>query len=379
MIPYGHQTLDEEDWAAVQEVLQGDWLTQGPAVAEFEAALGRVCGVAHVVAVSSGTAALHTLYAAAGIAQGDEVIVPAITFAATANAALYLGARPIFADVTPDTATIDPDAVGEIVTPRTKAIVAVDYAGHPADIDGLRSVAGRHGCLLLEDAAHAIGGRDRGRPVGSAVDGAVFSFHPVKHLTTGEGGAAATSRRPWAEFMRAFRSHGIVPGELAESGGALPWGTMTALGFNYRLPDIQAALGLSQLRKLPRFLQRRSDLVRRYNDAFADLPVDTPVTRKGADPAWHLYVLRLRLSELRRSRAEVVQRLREEDIGAQVHYLPVYWHPYYAQLGYRRGLCPEAEHHGLRCLSLPLFPSLTEAQVDQVIGSVRRVVQWALR
>jgi perosamine synthetase len=376
MLPYGRQAVDEEDIEAVASVLRSDWLTTGPKVAEFEAAWSRIAGAPYAVAVSSGTAALHAAAFAAGIGPGDEVIVPALTFAASANCVLYQGGRPVFVDVQAGALNVDPAAVEAALTPRTRAIVAVDYAGQPADLDELRSVAGRHGLRLIEDAAHAVGAAYKGRAVGSISDLTTFSTHPVKHVTTGEGGLITTADETLARRLRWFRNHGITTDhrQRAEKGGWFY--EMVDLGYNYRLPDINCALGLSQLRKLDTWLARRRAIAGTYHRAFAGLAAVQPLeVRSAREPAWHIYPILLDPARLRQDRAKVFAALRAENIGVNVHYIPVYWHPYYQRLGYRRGLCPVAEAAYERLITLPLFATMTDQDVDDVVAAVAKVVE----
>ena len=376
LLPYGRQTVDEADIAAVAEVLRGDWLTTGPKVAELETAWADRVGAGHAVAVSSGTAALHAAAFAAGVGPGDEVIVTAMTFAASANCVLYQGGTPVFADVQPDTLNVDPAAVEAAITPQTRAIVAVDYGGQPADLDELHAIANHYGLIVIEDAAHAVGATYRGRPVGAISPLSTFSTHPVKHVTTGEGGMITTADGPLAERLRWFRNHGITTDhrQRAEKGGW--YYEMVALGYNYRLPDINCALGLSQLHKLDGWLARRRAIAAQYNQAFAGLPAVRPLaTRPDREPAWHIYPVLLGLDRLWADRAQVFAALRAENIGVNVHYIPVYWHPYYAQLGYPRGLCPVAEGAYERLITLPLFPAMTDQDVAEVIAAVHKVVE----
>jgi perosamine synthetase len=375
LLPYGRQSVDEADIAAVTEVLRSDWLTTGPKVAEFEKAWADKVGASHAVAVNSGTAALHAAIFAAGVGPGDEVIVTPLTFAASANCVLYQGGIPVFADVQPDTLNIDPAAVEAAITPRTRAIVVVDYSGQPADLDELQAIAVRHDLVLVEDAAHAIGATYRGRPSGSISDLTTFSTHPVKHVTTGEGGLVTTNDEKWAERMHWFRNHGITTDhrQRAEKGGWFY--EMVALGYNYRLPDILCALGLSQLGRLDNWLTRRRAIAACYDKAFAELPAVCSLTvRPDREPAWHIYPILLNLDHLRVDRAQIFAALRAENIGVNVHYIPVYWHPYYAQLGYPRGLCPRAEDAYQRLITLPLFPGMADQDVDDVIEAVCKVV-----
>ncbi len=368
-LPYGRQSVTDDDIDAVVAALRGDWLTTGPQVAAFEADLSAWAGGAGVAAVTSGTAALHVAYAAAGVGPGDEVIVPPMTFVATASSAAALGARVVFADVVAETFTLDPAAVAASTTTRTRVVAAVDYAGHPADYDALRAALADSDALLLADAAHSIGATYRGRPVGSLADLTTFSFFPTKNLTTAEGGAVATGDPELLKRARRFRNIGLVRerDELRwpDEGG---WHQeVHSFGLNYRLPDVLCALGRSQLRRLGDFLTRRAELVARYDEALAELPgVLTPGRRDWATPAWHLYPVRV----LDGRRREVYERMRAAGIGVQVNYIPAHWHPAFADLGYRRGSCPVAETFYAQQLSLPLYPGLRDTDQDRVIDAL---------
>lgn len=369
IIPYGRQEIDEDDIRAVVAALQSGWLTTGPAVEQFEAALSAVAGGVPTVAVNSGTAALHCAYAGIGLGPDDEIITTPLTFAATATAAIHLGARVRFADVRDDTLNLDPASIAPLVSARTRAIVAVDYAGQPVDLDGLREVADEHRLLLIEDAAHAIGARHRGRPVGAVADLTTFSFHPVKTVTTGEGGAVAVRDDRFLNNIRRFRSHGMVRDRSLQrrpdEGG---WHQeVHDLGLNYRLSDLAAALGTSQLGKLDRFVRRRSELVARYRRTLDNVAsVGTIAVRPDVEPAWHLFPIRV----LGGRRREVFDRLRDVGVGVQVHYLPVHRHPFFADQGYPRGLCPTAENAYTELLSLPLYPALSDHDQDRVIDAL---------
>lgn len=369
-LPYGRQSVTDDDIAAVAEVLRGDWLTTGPAVTRFEADLAEHTGGTPAVAVTSGTAALHVAYAAAGVGAGDEVVTSPLTFVATAAAAALHGAKVVFADTEPDTGNLDPAAARAAVTERTKVLAAVDYAGHPAELDALRDVADSVGALLLEDAAHSIGGSWKGRPVGSLADLTTFSFFATKNLTTAEGGAVVSPVPELVERARAFRNHGLVRDRDRQrypDEGAWHQEVHT-FGLNYRLPDVLCALGSSQLRRLAAFKRRRAELHARYDAGLKDVAgVLTPVCRAEADPMWHLYPLRV----LDGRRRELFDHLRAQGIGVQVNYIPAYWHPVFEDLGYRRGLCPNAEAYYAQELSLPLFAGLTDADADRVIDAVR--------
>ncbi|GIW07596.1 MAG: UDP-4-amino-4,6-dideoxy-N-acetyl-beta-L-altrosamine transaminase [Dehalococcoidia bacterium] len=373
-LPYGRHTIDEDDIRAVVAVLRSDWLTTGPAVTDFEDAVAARLGVRFAIAFSSGTAALHAAAFAAGLGPGDEAITTPLTFSATANCLLYQGATPRFADIRPSDLTIDPDRVAAAITPRTRAILPVDYAGHPADLDALRALADRHHLVLIEDAAHALGATSRGRPVGSLADITIFSFHPVKHVAAGEGGMAVTNDPTLASRLRRFRTHGIVYGVDERE----PWRyDLVELGFNYRISDLNCALGLSQLAKLDSSLARRRAIAAAYHEAFASLPwLTLPRERPGMASAWHLYALRLNLETLRVDRAEIFRALRAEGIGVQVHYLPVHLLRLYRhRFGYRAGAFPLAEAAYERLLSLPIFPGMSDDDVADVITAVTKVLR----
>lgn len=376
-IPYGRQSIDDDDIAAVVAVLRSDWLTTGPNIGVFEQALQAVTGAEHAVAVSNGTAALHAAMYALGVGPGDEVIAPAITFAASSNAAVYQGATPIFADVDPDTLLIDPDSVRARITPRTRAIVAVDYAGQPCDYAALRAVADAHGLPIIADACHAIGGSYQGRPVGSVADLSTFSFHPVKHITTGEGGAITTANAEWAEKMRHFRNHGITTDHRQRAEKGSWFYEMVDLGYNYRMTDFQAALGVTQLRKLGVWVERRQTIARRYDAAFAEMElVRSLAVRPDVSHAYHLYVVRLDTARLSADRGTIFAALREEGIGVNVHYIPVHLHPFYrTRFGYGPGLCPVAEAAYEQILSLPMYPGMSDEDVETVIAAMQKVTE----
>jgi perosamine synthetase len=372
-IPYGRQVIEDEDVAAVTEVLRSDWLTTGPLVARFEAAFGSFVGAGHAAAASNGTAALHLCMLAAGVGPGDEVIVPALTFVASANCARYVGATVVFADVRPDTLTIDVGQVESLITPRTRAIVAVDYGGLPADLEELADLAQRHGITLVEDACHAPGAEYRGRRVGAIAHLTAFSFHPVKHLTTGEGGMVSTNDAALAQRLRAFRNHGIATDHRQrEQAGTWEY-DMAMLGYNYRLNDVQCALGLSQLQRLPQTLARRRVLAGRYQRALTPLSqLRLPVEPQDRRHAWHLYAIRINGEDPAPARRRIFGELRAGGIGVNVHYLPVYLHSYYRTLGYREGLCPVAEHAYAGLVSLPMWHGLRDVDQDRVIDTLAR-------
>jgi perosamine synthetase len=369
-LPYGRQEIGDADIKAVVEALVSGWLTTGPRVAEFEKAFAAHCGAAEGVAVNSGTAALHCAMRALGIGPGDEVIAPAITFAASANAALYEGAVPVFADVEPDTLLMDPASVAEKITPRTRAIVAVDYGGQPADYDALRALARDRNIAIIADACHSPGATYKGRKAGTLGDISCFSFHPVKHMTTCEGGMAVTGDAGMAAHMRRFRNHGIDSDHRSrEASGAHAY-DMAELGYNYRLPDVQCALGLAQLGRLSGWVAARQSIAALYDAALAGLAGVAPLKTHGdRTNAHHLYVVKL-AGHLDRDR--VFARLRAEGIGANVHYAPVYLHSYYRARGYAPGLAPVAEDASRRILTLPMFPAMTAADVERVVATLTR-------
>jgi len=376
ILPYGRQCLDEDDVQAVVSVLRSDWLTTGPKVSAFEEAFAAFVGARDAVAVCNGTAALHAAMYAVGIGPGDEVIVPPMTFAATANCVVFQGSTPVFADVEPDTLLLDPGEVEAKITSRTKAIIAVDYAGQPCDYDAVRDIAERHGLTLVADACHALGATYKGRPAGSLADLSVFSFHPVKHITSGEGGMVTTDDPDLARRMRVFRNHGITTDHHQRAQKGSWFYEMVDLGHNYRLTDFQCALAMNQLRKLPEWVERRRAIARRYDAAFAGLDAVEPLAvRDNVSHAYHLYVVKINTARLGATRAEVFAALRAEGIGVNVHYIPVHLHPYYRErFGYRGGECPVAEDAYERLISLPMFHGMTDQDIEDVIRAVRKVV-----
>ncbi len=381
LLPYGRQSLDDEDIQAAVDVLKSDWLTTGPKVGEFEERFAAWVGTKHAVSFSSGTAALHASAFAAGLKSGDEAITTPMTFCATANCVLYQDATPVFADVSADTLNLDPREVSKKVSSRTKAVIAVDYAGHPADLIALRELAEQHGLVLIEDACHALGAEHLGTRVGGIADMAVFSLHPVKHLTTGEGGMVTTNDAKLTETLRRFRNHGISSEARQRQASGQWFYEMVLLGFNYRLTDIACALGISQLKKLEANLARRRAIAARYTRAFRELSaVIAPAVREGMEPAWHLYPIRLTLDALSAGRGEVFRALRAENLGVNVHYIPVHKHQYYRErFGYQGGEYPVAEDAYERLISLPMFHAMTDQDLNDVIAAVSKVVNFFSR
>lgn len=392
-IPYGRQSIDDADIEAVVKVLKSDYLTTGPAVAAFEKKVADYVGAKYAVAVSNGTAALHVACLAAGIGEGDEVITTPITFAASANCVLYCGGTPVFADIDPDTYNISPEELEKKITSRTKAIIPVHYTGQPCDMDAILEIAHKHNLLVVEDGAHALGAAYKGKKIGSIADMTCFSFHPVKPVTTGEGGMIVTDNEELYRRLVLYRSHGItrdkdmmqqyeeqlqqssdpalqeaadmLRGDVIDPGGW--YYQQLELGYNYRITDISCALGASQMDKLDHFLERRRQIAKKYDEAFADIPqIKTPWQQEGCQSGWHLYMIQT----MERSRREVFDGLRQAGIGVNVHYIPVYRHPYYQRNGYAGVHCLNAEAFYERAISLPIFPGLTGQQQDYVIEHV---------
>ena len=378
-IYYGRQCIEDDDVAAVAETLKSDSITCGPKIDELEKLLCKVTGAKYAVAVCNGTAALHLAALAAGFQEGDEVIVSSITFAASANCVLYCGAKPVFADIDPETYNIDPDSVQPLITPRTRGIVAVDFTGQSVRHEELRIICKEHNLTLIEDAAHAIGTKYNGQPIGSIADMTCFSFHPVKTVTGGEGGAITTNdENLYRRLMRA-RTHGItrIRSEMAHPTDARWYNEQVELGYNYRMTDFQAALLISQLHKLPKFSARRKEIVKKYDAAFAGIPeivVQKEIPQ--SDTTRHLYILRLNLEKMTCDRRQFFDALYAENICPQVHYLPVYWHSYYENLGYGKGICPNAEKYYNEVMSIPLYYSLTDEDVENVVRAVKKVVAY---
>ena len=377
---YGRQWIDEEDIAAVSRTLRGDYLTCGPAVGEMERVLEAYTGAKHAVAVSNGTAALHCACIAAGIGPGDEVITSPLTFAASANCALYCGARPVFADVDTETYNIDPESIRSHITDRTKAVVAVDFTGQAVKHEEIRALCDEYGLVFIEDAAHAIGTAYKGRKVGSLADLTCFSFHPVKTVTGGEGGAILTDREDLYQRLVLARTHGITHDEdmMEDCPHEGPWCyEQISLGFNYRITDFQAALITSQMKKLDRFKERRKEIVKAYDEAFSEVPgILLQKEIPESDTCRHLYIIRLDFDKLTCTRREFFDAMSAENVQCQIHYIPVYWFPYYRRLGYEKGLCPNAEEIYKGIMSIPLYPKMSDSDVADVIHAVKKVAEY---
>ena len=375
-IPYARQSIDDDDIQAVVDVLKSDWLTTGPKVAEFEKALADYVGARYAVAVSNGTAALHVACMAAGIGESDEVITSPMTFLASANCVLYCGGKPVFADIDPRTLCVSAAEIEKQVSPRTKALIPVHFAGHPCDMDAVAAIATQNDLVLIEDAAHALGAVYGDRKVGCCdrSDMAILSFHPVKHIAAGEGGAVLTNREDLYSKLLLLRNHGMTRDPEAMSRHEGPWYyEQQCLGYNYRITDIQCALGLSQMKRLDGFLTRRREIAAMYNELLS--PVEQlilPHEDENCRSAWHLYTVQLESADRRK---HVFTKLREAGIGVQVHYIPVYLQPYYRRLGYPAGLCPSAEDYYSRTITLPLFPAMTDADVEQVVDTLTGVLK----
>ncbi len=376
---YGRQWIDEEDVKAVSKVLTGDFVTCGPKITELEKALADYTGAKYAVAVSNGTAALHCACIAAGIGPGDEVITTPLTFAASANCILYCGARPVFADIDPETYNIAPKSIEEHITEKTKAVIAVDFTGQAVKFREIRALCDKYHLILIEDAAHAIGTKYEGQPVGSLSDMTCFSFHPVKTITSGEGGAVTMNSEAFYKKLVLAHTHGITheEEEMEEAPHEGPWYyEQVSLGYNYRMTDFQAALLLSQLKKLDKFAGRRKEIVKRYNEAFESLP-EILVQKEIAesDTCRHLYIIQLDLAKLSCTRREFFDAMAAENIQCQIHYVPVYWFPYYQHLGYKKGLCPNAEEVYQGIMSIPLYPRMTDEDVEGVIYAVKKIIE----
>ncbi|MDT9720520.1 UDP-4-amino-4,6-dideoxy-N-acetyl-beta-L-altrosamine transaminase [Paenibacillus sp. ClWae2A] len=381
MLPYGQQWLDEADIEAVVKVLKGDFITQGPVIQAFEQKLADYVGAKYGVAFTNGTAALHGACYAAGIGPGDEVITSPLTFLASSNCVLYQGGKPVFADIDPQTYNINPAEIEAKLTSATKAIIAVDFTGQPVEIDRISKIASDHNLVLIQDAAHSIGADYDGRKIGSWADMTMFSFHPVKHVTTGEGGMIMTDNEEYYRKLLKFRSHGMTrdPQELTKNDGSWYY-EMQTLGYNYRMTDIQAALGLSQVKKLDDFILRRREIVKIYNRELSGIQgLVLPEQNTKSNSSWHLYVVRFLPEYFSASRREIFDAFRCMNIGVNVHYLPVYLQPYYRELGFEEGLCPIAEEYYETAITLPLYPKMKDSDVIDVIDAVELIAKSFLK
>ncbi len=378
-IYYGHQYIDDADIQAVVDVMKSDYLTCGPKIKELEDKLCRITGAKYAVVCSNGTAALHIAALSAGITKGDEVITTPITFAASANCALYCGAKPVFADINEETYNIDPDCVKALTNERTRAVVAVDFTGQSVELDELLSHCRQNNLVLIEDGAHVIGTRYNGQYNGSIADMTTLSFHPVKTVTCGEGGAVLTNSEEYYKKLLLYRAHGITrdPDQMEHSCDGPWYYEQIALGMNYRLTDMQAALLISQLDKLPMFSARRKEIVKMYNEAFSRLPqIIVQKEIPESDTTRHLYILRLNTNMLRIDRKAFFDALNAENICCNVHYIPTYYFPYYEKLGYKKGLCPKAEKLYEEIISLPLYYAMTDQDVQDVIHAVTKIAEY---
>ncbi len=375
-IPYGRQSIDEDDIKAVCDVLRSDWLTTGPMVDRFEAAVANYCEVKYAVAVNSGTAALHAAMDAIKIGRGDEVIVPPITFAATANAVVYQGGTPVFADVDEPTLLIDPEEVEKKITPNTRAIIAVDYAGQMCDYHRLRQISKKHGIYLVSDACHSIGGKWDGRPSGSCADLNIFSFHPVKHITTGEGGMITCNDETLAHRMQRFRNHGINRDATTRQAADSWVYEIKELGYNYRLTDFQSALGLSQLGKLDGWIKKRNQIAREYDAFFEDQKMARPLQKnKDVLHAYHLYVVRLDFEKIGKTKSDIFSAMKQKGIYLNVHYIPVHLQPFYTRnFKTFRGMCPVSEKAYEDIFSVPIFPAMKKDDVGRVCNALDQIL-----
>lgn len=370
-LSYGRQLIDEDDIQVVLETLRSPFLTQGPKIQQFEQAIANYVGTQYAVAFCNGTAALHAACYAAGIGVGDEVITSPITFAASANCVRYMGGTVVFADIDASTYNINPEEIRKNITPNTKAIIPVDFTGQPADMDAIMEVAREHNLVVIEDGAHSLGAEYKGKKVGTQADMTMFSFHPVKPITTAEGGIIVTNNEEYYRKLQLFRSHGIEQTDFSADQGGWYY-EMTDLGYNYRMTDLQAALGLSQLTKIDTFIQQRREIAAFYTEAFQDIEgIIVPQQLEETNSGWHLYMLQL--EDI--SRKFVFEQMRLLNIGVHVHYIPVYWHPYYQHMGYKRGLCPIAEKWYEKALTLPIHPNMTVEDLSIIVSNIKELLK----
>lgn len=379
-IGYGHQWIDEDDIKAVSDILRGDYLTCGPTVTECEKEIAKYVGAKHCTMCANGTAALHIAMLAAGVGPGDEVITTPLTFAASANCALYVGAKVVFADIDKSTYEIDPDSIEKLITNKTKAVVAVDFTGQTPDLDRIKAICKKHNLVLIEDGAQSFGTSYKGQKVGSVADITTFSFHPVKSITCGEGGAVTTNNDEYGKLISLYARHGITHDEnlMKEAPHEGPWYyEQIELGYNYRLTDFQAGLLLSQLKKIEKFKNRRNEIVKIYDEEFSKIPeIILQKYTEGSDTFRHLYIIQLDLNKLKCTRRQAYDALAAEGIQCQIHYVPVYWFPYYKSIGFKEGLCPNAEEVYKGFLTIPLFPMMNNENVNDVICAIKKIVEY---
>lgn len=378
LLPYGHQTIDNEDINEVIKVLKSDWLTQGPKVDEFEKEVARYCGVKHAVAFSSGTAALHAATFSCGISKNYEAITTPMTFVADANSILYCGGTVKFADIEDNLPLINPDEVVKNINNKTKAVIPVDYSGHPCNIERINEIAKEQDIIVIEDAAHSFGSEYKGKKIGSFADITIFSFHPVKNITTGEGGIVVTNNFDLYEKLLLFRSHGITrnPNNMIKNEGSWYY-EMHLLGFNYRITDFQCALGISQIKKIDYFVRKRRKIAQIYDKEFENFEeIKTIIEKQDSKSSYHLYPIQLKLEKLNSNRKSIFDALRSENIGVNVHYIPIHYHPYYQnEFGYKRGDFPNSEKYYETAISLPIFPKMTDKDVSDVVEAVTKVIK----
>ena len=379
-IYYGKQWIAEDDLNAVNEVLSSDYLTCGPTVTKCENEIAKYVGAKYCTMCANGTAALHIAMLAAGVGPGDEVITTPLTFAASANCALYVGAKVLFADIDKETYEINPGSIEKLITDKTRAIVSVDFTGQTANLDRIKEICKEHNLVLIEDAAQSFGTLYKGTKVGSIADITTFSFHPVKSITCGEGGAVTSNNDEYGKRISLFARHGITHDEslMKEAPHEGPWYyEQIELGYNYRLTDFQAALLLSQLKKIDKFKNRRDEIVKRYDSEFSKIPeIKLMKYTEGSDTFRHLYIIQLQLDKLNCTRREAFDALAAEGVQCQIHYVPVYWFPYYQSLGYKKGLCPNAEEVYKGFLTIPLYPKMTDEEVEDVILAIKKVISF---
>ncbi len=376
-LAYGKQWIDDNDIKAVIDVLKSDYLTTGPYVRKFEQCIADYVGAKYAVALCNGTAALHAACFAAEIEKDDEVIVSPMTFAASANCVLYCGGKPVFCDIDPKTYNIDINQIEAKISNRTKAIIPVDFSGQSVDMDGIRKIADKYGLVIIEDGAHALGSEYKGEKVGNKADMTEFSFHPVKPVTTGEGGIVTTNNEVYYKRLELFRTHGIIRNRNQMSDYQGPWYyEQLELGYNYRLTDIECALGYSQMSRIEEFIARRRNIVKIYNEEIENISqVIIPYEEGFSNSGWHIYIIKLKLNELKVGRREIFEALQAENIGVNVHYMPVYLHPYYKKLGYEKGICPQSESLYESMITLPLFPKMGEQDIYDVVNALKKVIK----